>query len=105
NISLRDGSNFETSFRVGLDHSCLFVPIVSEAALQSIKAIPKKGASQDNVLLEYELANSLSRAQRLNIFPVLVGARPKQPLGFNQDIPRFNFEAFGVHAFPAHRSA
>jgi TIR domain len=53
--SLRAGEEWEQGFRLGLQESCLFIPLVSEQALRPLLAANYKG-TQDNVLLEYEVS-------------------------------------------------
>jgi hypothetical protein len=116
---IQDGSDWKKTFQNALEHCCLFVPIVSEAALAPMKKIKATDLKSDNVLLEYEMANALAAEKRLNIFPVLVGGGDRgtatgvtkkallQPRKKNAagDLERFDFAEFGPHMFPQHPSS
>ena len=53
----------------------MFVPLVSEAAIEAIKAVTPGDKKDDNVLLEYEHAIAMHTAKRLAVLPVLIGWR------------------------------
>jgi hypothetical protein len=95
---IQDGSNWKQTFLQALQHSCLFLPIVSEAALEPMKRIMPQDSKPDNVLLEYEVAMKLQKAKLIAVLPLLVGRRNKEN---GQKVERFNFELFGAHTFPA----
>ena len=69
--------NWKDSFLTGLEHSCLFVPLVSEAAIAAIKTVTPDDLRDDNVLLEYEHAIVLNKAKRVAVLPVLIGQRTR----------------------------
>eukprot|EP00043_Microstomoeca_roanoka_P002858 m.41007 g.41007 ORF g.41007 m.41007 type:complete len:953 (+) comp11773_c0_seq1:402-3260(+) len=93
---IKDGKHWKKDFLNGLRRSCLFVPIVSESGIDSIKGRKKNDTVIDNVLLEYETAVKLKKQQRIAILPLFVGA---------DMATRFNFEEYGAQNFPAFRSA
>jgi hypothetical protein len=93
-----DGSNWKQAFVNALQHSCLFVPIVSEAALEPLRNPPTTKDKPDNVLLEYEVALKQQRAKRLAIMPIFVGKRMSGPA--STSAARFDFESCGGHTFP-----
>jgi hypothetical protein len=91
---IRDGVDWKNAFLTALEHTCLFVPLISEAAIDRIKAL-KPESKPDNVLLEYEEAIRLQREKRLAVFPVLIGKRQG-----NGKVARFDFAEFGSHQYP-----
>ena len=68
-----DGTEWKAVFLNALNHTCLFVPIVSEAGIAPFYNRQEGDSKQDNVLVEYERALILHKEKRLNIFPVAVG--------------------------------
>jgi hypothetical protein len=94
---ISDGSNWKLVFLQAVKHSCLFVPIVSEAAIAPMAQVLPTNSKPDNVLLEYETAIQQQRNGLTAILPIFVGARS----GPHERIPRFNFELFGSHTFPS----
>jgi hypothetical protein len=91
---IRDGVDWKNAFLTALEHTCLFVPLVSEAAIDRIKDLTPE-SKPDNVLLEYEEATRLQRDKRLAVFPILIGKRQA-----NGIVAKFDFEEFGSHNFP-----
>lgn len=89
--NLKKGKDWREGFLNGLERSCLFLPIVSEAAVAPIKEVSANDSKDDNVLLEYETALRLKAARRLVILPLLVGAT---------HAAEYNFGDFGPHVFP-----
>ena len=70
-----DGTRWEESFLTGLQHCCLFVPLISEAAIGPIKMVSPTDKTKDFMLLEYEHAAVLQKENRLAILPILIGKR------------------------------
>jgi hypothetical protein len=116
---IKDGSEWKLTFMNALAHCCLFVPIISEAAIAPMKNIRPSDTKKDNVLLEYELACGLATKKLLNIFPILVGGghrgtlegvsytsqlMPRQDDG-EGNVPMFDFAKYGPHTFPKECSA
>jgi hypothetical protein len=91
---IRDGVDWKNAFLTALEHTCLFVPLISEAAIDRIKALTPE-SKPDNVLLEYEEAVRLQRERRLAVFPVLIGKRQQ-----DGTVVKFDFAEFGSHQFP-----
>ncbi len=54
--NIKSGTNWQEAFLDGLEHTCLFVPLVSEAAIATIKEVKASDEKNDNVLLEFEHA-------------------------------------------------
>jgi hypothetical protein len=85
------GKNWRDGFLNGLHRSCLFLPIVSEAALAPIKTLTPT-SNDDNVLLEYETALSLKERKRIAILPLLKGQTEQM---------EFNFGSYSGFNFPS----
>jgi hypothetical protein len=94
---IRDGSNWRDVFLEAVRHSCLFLPIVSEAGIAPIKEVRPSDAKMDNVLLEYETAIQQQKRKLTAILPLLVGQR----IPAENRFARFSFEQYGGHLFPA----
>lgn len=91
---IRDAVDWKETFRTALLHTCLFVPIVSEAGIECLKSLSPTD-EEDNVLIEYEDALELKRQKRIVLFPILVGKQLD-----NGKVAKFDFEEFGAHTFP-----
>jgi hypothetical protein len=94
---IQRAEDWRVKFRTALQHSCLFVPLVSEAGIASMKNVKPTDTTPDNFLVEMEDAVKLRKECRLAIFPILIGQRSAS--GGTQ-IPKFNFAEFGGHRFP-----
>ena len=70
---IKEGSNWERVFLDGLQRSCVFVPLISAAAIKPIERVSIFDDKADNLLLEYETALRLAKAKRIAIYPLLVG--------------------------------
>lgn len=70
--SLRAGEEWEQGFRLGLQESCLFIPLVSEKALRPLLEGEYKG-QQDNLLIEFENALGMREQGTIQILPLLIG--------------------------------
>ena len=112
---IQDGTNWKESFLYALRHSCLFVPLVSEAALAPMKHITPVDRKPDNLLCEFEMAVALAKEKRLNIFPILIGGghrgMEKHPdpthdrkLDVSKQIKLFDFSDYGPQNFPQNSS-
>eukprot|EP00050_Salpingoeca_kvevrii_P009559 m.3599 g.3599 ORF g.3599 m.3599 type:complete len:1123 (-) comp2329_c0_seq1:141-3509(-) len=73
-MCIASGADWETEFSSALRHSCLFVPIISTAALKPIEQVSEFDEKADNLLYEYELALRQARNKHMCIFPLLVGS-------------------------------
>jgi hypothetical protein len=91
---IRDGVDWKNAFLTALEHTCLFVPLISEAAIGRIKDLTPE-SKPDNVLLEYEEAIRLQRGKRLAVFPILIGKRQQ-----DKTVAKFDFAEFGSHQYP-----
>ena len=58
----------------------------------------------DNLLHEFELAVTLAREKRINIFPVLIGGGRDHKLDVNNQITLFDFSEYGPQNFPQNPS-
>jgi hypothetical protein len=123
-LDIRNGSNWYNTFVNALEHSCLYVPFFSEAAIEPMKNMqdPSPGKAtveqkRDNLFREFELAGELTEAtpKRIVMFPILIGKRIPASTAVDtsfshqrqQDSSRadltfenFNFQEFGAHTFP-----
>ena len=90
-------SLWKKEFFSALSHTCLFVPLVSHAALEDMKYIRESNFKEDNLLLEYEAACLLAKGRRLNILPVFIGDRNRH---CTTKVGRFDFANYGGHQFP-----
>jgi hypothetical protein len=92
---IRDGVDWKNAFLTALEHTCLFVPLISEAGIDRIKALTPESKS-DNVLLEYEEAIRLQHDKRLAVFPIFIGKRQHE----GSAAAKFDWAEFGSHRFP-----
>ena len=110
---ITNGSDWKETFLQALEHTCLFVPIVSEAAIAPMKHIPSRSKIPDNVLLEYEVANRVCKDERMVIFPIWVGGvdtlstvgDSRSPptarlLDSNGNIKKFDWGSYNSSEFP-----
>lgn len=102
---------WKSCFVRALNHSCLYVPIISEAAVVTMKTISSSDKKTDNLLYEFELANKLKKENRICILPIFVGGgdtlRTKagtRALNAVGDIVKFDMSEYGTHTFPANGS-
>ena len=104
-----------------LEHTCLFIPIYSEAALEQLLEkrndklqISLENREKDPLLTVWKSAIDLEKKERLRLFPIMVGGgnrgytlsttqkssvqtRKKDEKG---NIPKFNFRAYTMNQFP-----
>jgi hypothetical protein len=69
---LEDGELWKSGFVDGLRNSCLFVPIISSAALANLRKDKPGNHMWDNLLIEYQMA--LAKSNR-HILPLFMGER------------------------------
>lgn len=93
---LKLANDWREGFLNGLKRSCLFVPIVSEAAVAPIMASTDDATTEDNLLLEFETALDLRQKGRLQILPLLVGERT-----LDGGCHEYNFARCGPHMMPS----
>ena len=67
------GVNWQDAFEMGLQRSCLFLPLVSVAGMAPFEHVSVFDESPDNLLREFELALRLAAKGRIAILPLLVG--------------------------------
>jgi hypothetical protein len=92
---IRDGVDWKNAFLTALEHTCLFVPLISEASIDRFKALTPE-SKPDNVLLEYEEAIRLHSEKRLAVFPIFIGKRQYE----GSAAAKFDWAEFGSHRFP-----
>ena len=92
---IQEGSNWEHAFVTGLHQSCVFLPLVSAAAIQPIERVSMFDDKADNLLLEYEIALRLAARKRIAILPLLVGTGRSE-----EDYAPFAGTEFNVDRFP-----
>ncbi|MFK5282795.1 hypothetical protein ACI3PL_24835, partial [Lacticaseibacillus paracasei] len=62
---IKSAEDWCVKFRTALQHSCLFVPLVSEAGIAPMKNVKPTDRFPDNFLVEMEDAIKLKKAGRL----------------------------------------
>ncbi|TPX72580.1 hypothetical protein CcCBS67573_g05747 [Chytriomyces confervae] len=70
--NLKEGVEYTQQFLDGLHGSCLFLPLISEACLESMTKI--QDGWNDNVVREWQTALTLQQKNQLVIMPLLIGA-------------------------------
>ncbi|KAJ3235834.1 hypothetical protein HDU81_011413 [Chytriomyces hyalinus] len=70
--NLKEGVEYTQQFLDGLQGSCLFLPLISEACLESMTKI--QDGWNDNVVREWQTALTLQQKNQLVIVPLLIGA-------------------------------
>ncbi len=88
------GENWKKCFMAALKHSCIYVVLISEAALEPMKKVLPTDAKDDNLLLEFETALQLARRKLVKIIPVLIGQRR------GLEVQKFDFQRAGASEFP-----
>ncbi|KAJ3346504.1 hypothetical protein HDU83_002903 [Entophlyctis luteolus] len=73
--NLKEGEDFESQFLSALDGSCLFLPLVSESSLATMRDVQPGGT--DNVVKEWQCALAMQRKNSIQIVPILVGAEDR----------------------------
>lgn len=98
-FDIDEGSNWEKTFLNGLKRSCVFLPLVSAAAIKPIEDVSVFDDKADNLLLEYETALRLARQSRITILPLLVGTLAEDGRGGTVE-SKFASTEFDVSRFP-----
>ena len=93
--NIKHGANWQKTFLSALNHSCLFVPLVSYNALEPLKTISEASTEVDNMLLEFETAAKLQKENRISTIPILIGARDSENV-----VSKFDFNLYGGQTFP-----
>eukprot|EP00051_Salpingoeca_urceolata_P018621 m.263300 g.263300 ORF g.263300 m.263300 type:complete len:1146 (-) comp19240_c2_seq14:75-3512(-) len=91
---IEEGADWEQQFSTALARSCVFLPIISAAAIKPIEEVSCFDETPDNLLFEYELALRLMQAKRVLVLPLLVGTVD------NGEYVRFSDTEFDVSRFP-----
>jgi len=89
------GEDWEISFTNGLKTSCLYLPLISEAAIAPIQDVSMFDDKQDNLLLEFERALKMHQEKLIGVLPLLVGS-----YGGADGANYAKFGSFGVERFP-----
>lgn len=89
---LETGGHWREQFLNGLRRSCVFLPLVSEAAVAPVQGKQEK---EDNLVLEFETAVHLNARRCLQIFPILMGA-----VDGHGQYEEYDFKRYGGHTFP-----
>ncbi|KAJ3105190.1 hypothetical protein HK100_003932, partial [Physocladia obscura] len=92
--NLTVGHDYEDQFLDGLRKSCLFLPLISEACLNSMVSI--QAGWTDNVVKEWQTALSLQKNSELDIIPILVGSHDSIPGSSSSSKAYRRFDGFGT---------
>lgn len=102
------GQNWEASFMSGLNTSCLYLPLISDAGIKPIEDVSTFNDAADNFLLEIESALQMFDKDKIGILPLFVGTDAEDDTIVNfknadnsTQFPKYiPFDGFDVSRFP-----